>query len=63
MDDAQLGPILQKLDTEVFFGILDVALDIDGVLAVTDQRPVYIQGMRTVIRYSMLYPGHSVGAA
>ena len=25
--------------------------------------PIYIQGIRTVIRYNILYPGHSVGAA
>ncbi len=58
-----LGAILQKLDTEVLFAVLDVALDIDGQLAVSNRMPVRIQGMRTVIRYNVLYPGHSVGAA
>jgi hypothetical protein len=58
-----LSPILEKLDTEVLFAILDAALDIDGQLAVSGRMPIYIQGIRTVIRYNILYPGHSVGAA
>ncbi len=58
----EMGSTLQKLDEEVFFAVLDVALDIDGKLAVSDERAVYIQGTRTVVRYAVLYPGHSVGA-
>jgi hypothetical protein len=58
----RLAPILQKLDTEVLFAVLDVALDIDGKLAVNDGAPFYIQGTRTVVRYPILYPGQSVGA-
>jgi hypothetical protein len=38
----QLVPILQKLDTEVLFAVLDVTLDIDGKLAVSDGAPFYI---------------------
>lgn len=59
-----LGPILQKLDTEVLFAVIDVALDVDMQLAVTsDHKAVNIHGMRTTIRYRELYPGHSIGAA
>jgi hypothetical protein len=58
-----LAAILQKLDTEVLFAVLDVALDVDGKLAVSNRTPIYIEGMRTTIRFNVLYPGHSVGAA
>lgn len=59
-----LAPILQKLDDEVLLAVIDVALDIDGQLAVTtDRETINIHGMRTTIRYQELYPGHSVGAA
>jgi REase_DpnII-MboI len=68
--DARIGPMslqtvastLQKLDEEIFFAILDVAIDIDGELAVGDARQMFIQGTRTALRYPVLYPGHSVGA-
>jgi hypothetical protein len=58
-----LGAILQKLDTEVLLAVIDVALDVDGQLAVFDRTQVNIHGMRTTIRYQELYPGRSVGAA
>lgn len=57
-----LIPILQKLEKEVFFAVLDVALDIDGKVAVCDGEPFFIQGTRTIVRYPILYPGHSVDA-
>jgi hypothetical protein len=62
MSTVQLGPILQKLDQEVFFAILDVALDIDGKLAVADEHPIYIESTRTVVRFQVLCPGATVGA-
>ncbi len=57
-----ITPVLQRLDKEVLFAVLDVALDIDGKLAVDDEQPIYIEATRTVVRYPVLYPGHSVGA-
>jgi hypothetical protein len=60
MSDA-IAPILQKLDKEILLAILDVALDIDGKLAVGEE-PIYIQATRTVVRFQDLYPGHSVEA-
>jgi hypothetical protein len=55
--------LLQRLDDEVFYAILDVGLDIEGELAVSDNQPFYIQGTRTLVRYPVLYPYQGVNTA
>src|SRR5437667_2054275 len=59
---AQMVEVLPKLDEEIFFALLDVALDIDSELTVTDRRDVQIGGTRVLVRYPVLCPGVSVGA-
>jgi hypothetical protein len=56
-----IAQTLQSLDEEVLLAVLDVALDIDGKLAV-GERPIHIGSTRTVVRYQILYPVHSVDA-
>lgn len=46
MNDFSIAAVLQRLDTEIFYGILDVALDLDGGLAVCDERTVRIDCTR-----------------
>jgi DpnII restriction endonuclease len=59
-----LASILQTFEDELFFATLDVALDIDQALVVQSaESPVYIDGIRDVIRYQILYPVHSVNLA
>jgi REase_DpnII-MboI len=56
--------MLQTFEDELFFAILDVALDIDQALLVQSaEGPVYINGIRDVIRYQLLYPVHAVNFA
>jgi len=62
MSDLSIEPILQKLNKEIFYAVLDVTLDVEGELAVSVARSVFIESTRTVIRYPVLYPGNSVGA-
>jgi hypothetical protein len=66
MSPVPLAPTLQVLDKEIFFAVLDVALDINNELLVgnptTDTDFIYIEGTRTLVRYPVLYPGQSVGA-
>jgi hypothetical protein len=52
--------ILPKLDEEMFYAILDVALDIDNELMVGSQ-PVFIPIRRIYVRYAILCPVNSVG--
>jgi hypothetical protein len=52
--------ILQKLDDEIFYAILDVALDIENELIVGSQ-PVFIPIRRIYVRYEILCPVNSVG--
>lgn len=61
MSPPSLASILQTFEDELFFATLDVALDIDQALVVQSaESPVYIDGIRDVIRYQILYPAHSV---
>lgn len=60
MSAISLPPILQKLDDEIFFAILDVALDIETELLIGSER-IYIPVRRLAVRYEILYPVHSVG--
>src|ERR1019366_3486285 len=53
--------ILQKLDDEIFFAILDVSLDIEPDLMIR-ANPIYIPVHRLSIRYPILCPMNSVGA-
>jgi hypothetical protein len=57
-----LASILREFEDELFFATLDVALDIDQELVVSDGPKFRIPLRRIVIRYEELYPGHSVGA-
>jgi hypothetical protein len=60
--DDQVPALLKRLDDDIFYGILDVALDIEGELTVSNTQPVRIQGTRTVLRHLVLCPGLTVGA-
>ena len=60
MNAASSASILQKLDDEIFFAILDVALDIETELLI-GASPIYIPLRRLAIRFQVLYPAHSVG--
>jgi hypothetical protein len=60
--DEVTRSLLQRLDVDIFYGILDVALDIEGELTVADKQPVRIEATRTLPRYRVLYPASSVGA-
>ncbi len=55
-----INAILQRLDDEIFFAILDVALDIETELLI-GSKPVYIPIRRVYVRYEVLYPANSVG--
>jgi hypothetical protein len=61
MPDESLASTLQRLEDELFYAVLDVALDIEGELIVGDSQPLYIPARRLAIRYSILYPVHSAG--
>jgi hypothetical protein len=51
--------ILQKLEDEIFFAILDVALDIETELLIGSEQ-IYIPVRRLAVRYEILYPVPSV---
>ncbi len=57
-----LASILQKLEEEIFFAILDVALDIENELIIGSQA-VFVPIRRLYVRYEILCPVNSVGAA
>lgn len=53
--------MLQTFEDELFFAILDVALDVDQALLVqSEKESVYINAVRDAIRYPILYPAISV---
>ena len=60
MNAISLPSILQKLDDEIFFAILDVALDIETELLIGSER-IYIPVRRLAVRYEILCPFNSVG--
>jgi hypothetical protein len=60
MSAIPLPSILQKFDDEIFFAILDVALDVETELLIGSER-IYIPVRRLAVRYEILYPVHSVG--
>jgi hypothetical protein len=61
MNVSLIAANLQTLDDELFYAVLDVALDIDQELtAQLEAGPIRIQGIRIAIRYQVLYPVHSV---
>jgi hypothetical protein len=60
MSAASVSSILERLDDEIFFAILDVVLDIETELLI-GAAPIYIPVRRLAIRYQVLYPVHSVG--
>lgn len=55
-----LPSVLQRLDDEIFFAILDVALDIESELLIGSD-PIYIGIRRLAIRYPTLCPFNSPG--
>jgi len=61
MNSTSLTSILQKLDDEIFFAILDFSLDTETELAI-GASPIYIPVRRLSIRYPILCPMNSVGA-
>jgi len=60
MTSRPLVSILQKLEDEIFFAVLDVAFDIETELLIGSER-IYIPIRRLSVRYEILYPVHSVG--
>jgi hypothetical protein len=63
MNATSLASVLQQLEDELFYAIVDVALDIDQALTVQSEGPISIVGIRDVIRYQILYPVHSVNSS
>ena len=63
MTPTPMRPILQRLEDELFFAILDVVLYIEAELIVGNTQPIFIPLRRIVVRYEQLYPGHSVGTS
>jgi len=60
MSTAALATILQDLEDELFYAILDVAQDIDQSLTVqAPGSPIWIEAFREIVRYDILYPAHS----
>jgi hypothetical protein len=57
-----LATVLTELEDELFYAVLDVALDIDQSLTVGSGDVIQITGVRDVIRYEILYPVHSVNS-
>jgi hypothetical protein len=60
MGASPLLSLLPRLEDELFFAVLDVALDIDTELLIGSQ-PICIPIKRSYVRYDILYPIHSVG--
>src|SRR5258707_650054 len=60
MLSTPLPPVLQKLEDEIFFAILDVALDIETELLLGSGR-ILIPVRRLIVRYEILYPVPSIG--
>jgi hypothetical protein len=56
-----IAEILQNLEDEVFFAILDVALDLQGEVDVGNAVKVYIPFRRMLIRYEILCPANTPG--
>jgi hypothetical protein len=52
--------VLQRLDEELLYAVLDVALDIQNCID-SDSDPVYIPFRRMVVRYEILFPGNTPG--
>ncbi len=63
MNATALATVLSQLEDELFYAVLDVAMDIDQSLTVQSAGPVYIDGIRDVIRFQILYPVHSVNGS
>jgi hypothetical protein len=57
MSALSLPAIPQKLDDEIFFAILDVALDVETELLIGSER-IYIPVRRLAVRYDILYQVH-----
>jgi hypothetical protein len=61
MNTTSLASVLLPLEDELFFAILDIALDIDQALTVqTANGPIHVNGVRDAIRYQILYPARAV---
>jgi hypothetical protein len=62
VDATPIASLLQTLEDELFFAILDVALDIDQELVISEGATVYIPVRRLAIRYELLCPLNNPGA-
>jgi hypothetical protein len=60
MTGTPIASILQKLDGEIFYAILDVALDIETEILIGSDE-IYVPIMRSAIRYPILLGVDSVG--
>jgi hypothetical protein len=56
-----IAPLLQRLDDEIFFAVLDVALDIETELLIGADS-IYIAIRRVSVRYEVLYPVHAISS-
>lgn len=60
MSTATLQITLSELEDELFYAILDVALDIDQALTVqVAGSPIYVEAFRDIVRFEILYPAQS----
>lgn len=60
MSTAALQIILSELEDELFYAILDVALDIDQSLTVqVAGTPIFVEAFREIVRFEILYPAQS----
>jgi hypothetical protein len=60
MNTTSVTSMLRNLDDEIFFAILDVALDIETELIIGSQK-ICVPVRRLVVRYEILYPVQSIG--
>lgn len=56
MNAPKFATVLPDLENELFYGIFDVALDIDEELTVQSEGPIQIVAVRTGVRFQILYP-------
>ncbi|MGC2696375.1 MAG: hypothetical protein WA738_11345 [Candidatus Angelobacter sp.] len=60
MSTAALQITLSEFEDELFYAILDVALDIDQALTVQEpETPIFVDAYRQIVRFDTLYPAQS----
>lgn len=60
--EPSVASLLDRLDDEILYAILDVALDIDNCVTVSDEPIVRVAGTRIAVRYQILCAVNSVPA-